>query len=51
VLDPATVKDESTYAEPHRYPTGIPYVLVNGAVVVDGGRMGPARPGRILTPR
>jgi N-acyl-D-aspartate/D-glutamate deacylase len=51
VLDPATVKDESTYAEPHRYPTGIPYVLVNGAVVVDGGRMGSARPGRILTPR
>ena len=39
VFDPATVKDESTYAEPHRYPTGIPYVLVNGAVVVDNGRM------------
>jgi N-acyl-D-amino-acid deacylase len=51
VLDPATVKDESTYAEPHRYPTGIPYVLVNGAVVVDDGRMGAARPGRILTPK
>ena len=51
VFDPATVKDESTYAEPHRYPTGIPYVLVNGAVVVDGGRMGAARPGRILTPK
>jgi N-acyl-D-amino-acid deacylase len=51
VLDPATVKDESTYAEPHRYPTGIPYVLVNGAVVVDDGRMGVARPGRILTPK
>jgi N-acyl-D-amino-acid deacylase len=51
VLDPTTVKDESTYPEPHRYPTGIPYVMVNGAVVVDGGRMGAARPGRILTPR
>ena len=51
VVDPATVKDESTYAEPHRYPTGIPYVLVNGAVVVDEGRMGAARPGRILTPK
>ena len=50
VFDPATVKDESTYAEPHRYAAGIPYVVVNGAVVVDGGRMGPARPGRILTP-
>jgi N-acyl-D-amino-acid deacylase len=51
VFDPATVKDESTYAEPHRYPTGIPYVLVNGAVVVDGGRLGTARPGRVLAPR
>jgi N-acyl-D-amino-acid deacylase len=51
VFDAATVKDESTYAEPHRYPTGIPYVLVNGAVVVDDSRMGGARPGRILTPK
>ena len=50
VIDAASVKDESTYPEPHRYPSGIPYVLVNGAVVVDDGRMGAARPGRILTP-
>jgi N-acyl-D-amino-acid deacylase len=49
VFDPATVKDESTYAEPHRYPTGIPYVLVNGAVVVDDRRLGSARTGRILS--
>ena len=44
-----TVKDESTYADPHRYPTGIPYVLVNGAVVVDDSRMRPQGTGRILT--
>jgi N-acyl-D-aspartate/D-glutamate deacylase len=50
VFDPATVKDDATYAEPHRYPSGIPYVIVNGAVVVDGGRMTPAGTGRILTP-
>jgi N-acyl-D-amino-acid deacylase len=48
VVDPATVRDESSYPDPHRYPSGIPYVVVNGAVVVDGGRMGSARPGRIL---
>ncbi len=24
VFDPATVRDESTYADPHRYPAGIP---------------------------
>src|SRR5262247_3612671 len=51
VFDPATVKDESTYAEPHRYPTGIPYVMVNGAVVVDNSRLGSARTGRILAPK
>jgi N-acyl-D-amino-acid deacylase len=50
VFDPATVKDESTYAEPHRYPTGIPYVVVNGAVVVDGARFTAAGTGRVLTP-
>jgi N-acyl-D-aspartate/D-glutamate deacylase len=51
VFDPATVKDESTYAEPHRYPTGIPYVMVNGAVVVDNGRLSAARTGRVLAPK
>jgi dihydroorotase/N-acyl-D-amino-acid deacylase len=50
VFDPATVKDESTYADPHRYPTGIPYVIVNGAVAVDAGRMSEARAGQILRP-
>jgi len=25
IFDPRTVKDESTFADPHRYPTGIPY--------------------------
>jgi N-acyl-D-aspartate/D-glutamate deacylase len=50
IFDPRTVRDESTFAEPHRYPSGIPYVVVNGAVVVDGGRMHPTGAGRILTP-
>ncbi len=50
VFDPDTVRDEATYADPHRHPTGIPYVLVNGAVVVDRGRMTAAGGGRVLTP-
>jgi N-acyl-D-amino-acid deacylase len=50
IFDPRTVKDESTFPEPHRYPTGIPYVVVNGAVVVDGGRMKSSGTGRVLTP-
>jgi N-acyl-D-amino-acid deacylase len=48
VFDPRTVKDESTFPDPHRYPTGIPFVIVNGAVVVDQGRMSSARAGRII---
>ena len=51
IFDPATVKDEATFQDPHHYAAGIPYVVVNGAVVVDGGRMNPAGTGRVLTPR
>jgi N-acyl-D-amino-acid deacylase len=50
IFDPATVRDEATFADPHRFPRGIPYVVVNGAVVVDEGRFHPAGTGRILTP-
>ncbi|MBI4635218.1 MAG: D-aminoacylase [Candidatus Rokubacteria bacterium] len=50
IFDPRTVRDEATFADPHRYPTGIPYVIVNGAVVVDGGRFNAAGTGRVLTP-
>ena len=50
VFDPATVKDEATFQEPHHYAAGIPYVVVNGTVVVDDGRMNPAGTGRVLTP-
>lgn len=49
VFDPATVKDESTYAEPHRYPTGIPYVVINGAVAVDDSRLQRRGTGRVLS--
>jgi dihydroorotase/N-acyl-D-amino-acid deacylase len=48
VFEPTKVKDESTYPDPHRYPSGIPYVIVNGALVVDGGRFGAAGTGRVL---
>jgi N-acyl-D-aspartate/D-glutamate deacylase len=47
-FDPATVRSASTYEDPLRYSEGIPYVAVNGQLVVDGGRITGARPGRIL---
>jgi len=50
LFDAATVRDEATYADPHRHPTGIPYVVVNGQVVVDGPRFNAVPAGRVLTP-
>jgi len=47
-FDPATVKDRSTFADPFHYSEGIPYVAVNGRLVVDGGRLTGERPGRVL---
>jgi len=47
-FDPSTVRERSTYADPLHYSEGIPYVMVNGQLVVDGGRITDARPGRAL---
>ena len=47
-FDPARVKAVSTYADPLHYCEGIPFVAVNGQLVVDGGRITSARPGRVL---
>ncbi|MFJ9198199.1 N-acyl-D-amino-acid deacylase family protein [Streptomyces flaveolus] len=37
LFDPATVAAGSTYEEPRRLPTGIPYVLVDGRFVMEDG--------------
>jgi N-acyl-D-amino-acid deacylase len=50
VFDPATVRDLATFTEPHQYPEGIPWVVVNGQVTVENGVFRDLRPGRILTP-
>ena len=39
LFDPATVKDQATYAEPVKTPLGIPYVIVGGVPVVDHGEI------------
>lgn len=48
VFDPATVGERATYETPNRYSRGIPYVAVNGVLVVDGGEPTRARPGKAL---
>jgi N-acyl-D-amino-acid deacylase len=47
-FDPEAVRDRSTFADPFHYSEGIPYVAVNGRLVVDEGRITDERPGRIL---
>ncbi len=48
VVDMAKVKDLATYEEPRRYSAGFPYVAVNGVLVVDGGKITGATPGKAL---
>ena len=51
VFDPARVQDKATYTEPHQYSEGFDYVLVNGVVMVEEGRLTDARGGRVLRHR
>ena len=48
VFDPDKVQDNATYADPHHYPTGIPYVIVNGVLVINHGEHTSARAGQAL---
>lgn len=48
VFDERSVRDQSTFANPHAYSTGFAYVLVNGTITVANGRHTGARAGQIL---
>lgn len=48
LFDPETVASKATFEDPNQYSAGLPYVVVNGELVVDGGRITDARPGRAL---
>jgi N-acyl-D-amino-acid deacylase len=49
VFDPERIRDVATFEEPNVYSEGVEHVVVNGRVVLDGGRMTDERPGRPLT--
>ena len=40
--------DKATFLEPHQYPEGIEYVIVNGKVVLEQGKYNDVRAGRVL---
>ncbi len=48
LFDDLTIADTATYTAPHQYPEGIPYVIVNGEVVIDQGEHSGALPGKVL---
>ena len=48
IFDPNTVIDKATFEHPSQYPEGIPYVIVNGVIVIDKGQHTGAKPGRVL---
>ena len=48
ILDPETVRDMSTFDQPHQYAQGVSTVVINGQVVFENGMMTAARPGRVL---
>lgn len=35
IFDPKTVLDNATWSNPHQYPSGMPYVIVNGQLIID----------------
>jgi N-acyl-D-amino-acid deacylase len=48
VFDPNTIRDVSTYEDPHHDSVGISNVIVNGAPVLQDGKITGALPGRVL---
>jgi len=48
ILDPQNVIDKASYMNPHQYPEGIEYVLVNGEIVVGDSKHTGRLSGKIL---
>ena len=48
VFDPAGLRDTPSFEKPFQYPEGIPYVVVNGKLVLNAGKRTRERPGRPL---
>ena len=48
VFDPATIRANSTYEQPHQLATGVSDVFVNGTRVLKNGAHTGAKPGRVV---
>jgi N-acyl-D-amino-acid deacylase len=47
IFNPQTIEDKATYKDPHQYPRGIPYVIVNGELVIEEYEHTGILPGRV----
>ena len=48
IFDAARVRETNSFEKPKSYAEGVPYVLVNGVVVIDKGQHTGAKPGKVL---
>jgi N-acyl-D-amino-acid deacylase len=48
VFEPGAIRDIATFDDPHRYPEGIAYVVVNGGIALESGATTDERGGRFL---
>lgn len=51
LFDPNKVIDTATTAEPMAKPIGLPYVIVNGVIVLDNGKITGQHPGMVIRRR
>lgn len=48
IFDENTIIDQATFTQPHQFPLGISYVMVNGVPVFENDQLTNARPGAAL---
>lgn len=48
IFNPATIRDNATFEQPHQYATGVRDVFVNGVAVLRNGEHTGATPGRVV---
>jgi len=48
IFDYEKIQDCATFLDPHQFPIGVPYVVINGVPVIDNGVQTGALPGKVL---
>ncbi|WP_075351917.1 N-acyl-D-amino-acid deacylase family protein [Algoriphagus marinus] len=48
IFDPETIIDKSTFTDPHQYPEGIEYVIINGKIAIDKGKYLAVPAGKVI---